>query len=595
MGLLMALALAVPCAAGQAAAMDVPSGVIAFATDDASQAHSGGTLCSGSLVVISPDGMAITLAEALPADPAPDAQAAPDSISSGAAAGSPQVGRRLTVVLPGGRTRSADIVRRGTTTTAVLVHIDDLPADCQPLAFADPRALAPGDAAWTAGNACGAVELDGAAALSHGVIGGLYDLPADAPPVRGRGGKILSAYRGQVIETDAAVNDGSQGGALLDADGRCIGLMSLAEARERRLGTAVPIHLVLSDLGLSPPMSPASTGDSWAHAAAQAAGAVALVYLERPDGLGNPNEIPRPPRAVDEVPPFDRDRMQNWWDMYYHQQQVFYTDQPVSALVIDAKAGLMVTAVSNLHGGAEHGHVLVGPEQDIDCALVAVDRPHDLALLKAAAPLPLADAVFATASPAVGEPVAVVGRHRRDGFTVGSGVISARDRHLEQSAVGWLQTDARADYGSLGGALIDRQGKVTAMVALLAPDHNDWLINSGVAMAIGADAIKAALPGLEGGTSHLDLPTLGLGVVIENQDGHELVHDVTAGTGAAEAGIQAGDIIVSVDGHPASSSAAMSRAILRHHLGERVAVVLDRAGKTLAVTVQLREFNRDPE
>jgi serine protease Do len=133
------------------------------------------------------------------------------------------------------------------------------------------------------------------------------------------------------------------------------------------------------------------------------------------------------------------------------------------------------------------------------------------------------------------------------------------------------------------------------MVALLGPDHNDWLINSGVAMAIGADAIKAALPGLTNGTSHTDAPTLGLGVVIENQDGHEIVRGVTDGTGAAAAGIKAGDIIVSVDGHAASSSAAMSRAILRHHLGERVPVALLRAGKPLAVTVELREFNREPE
>ncbi len=575
----------------RAAAMDPPSGVVAFHGDDAALARSGGMICGGSLVVMSADGLALTLVEALPSADAPGHP--PETVGGGpdAAVNPPKT---LTVVLPGGRTRTAEIVRRGATTTALLVRIQDLPADCRPLAFADPRALVPGDEAWSAGNAAAAIELDAEPALSHGVISGLYDLPADAPPVRGRFGHILSTYRGQVIETDAAVNDGSQGGALLDADGRCIGLLSLAEARERRLGPAVPIHLVLADLGLTPPLPQAASGVSWSRPVAAAAGAVALVYLERPEGLGNPSEIPRP-RPIEDVPVFDRERAQGRWDLYYHQQQVFYTDQPVSALVVDAKAGLLITAASNLHGGADHGRVLVGPDQDVDCALVAVDRPHDLALLKASGALPLPDAQFADAIPAAGDAVALVGRHRRDGHTVTAGVVAARDRHLEQSTVGWLQTDARADYGNLGGAVIDRSGRIAGMVALLGPDHHDWLINSGVGMAIDAAAIRAALPGLETGTSRLNTATLGLGVVVDVQDGHALVMEITPNTGAAAAGMLAGDTIRAVDGHPATSSAAISRAILQHKLGDHVTVAITRAGQQLDLSVELREFNREPE
>mgnify|MGYP000179829428 CR=1 FL=1 len=129
---------------------------------------------------------------------------------------------RATAVLPGGKRRPLTVLRRGAL--AVLAAIDLRPGDrLEALTCADSRALAVGDASWTVGNAFGAIEIDGRPAASRGVVSGRYEIPADAPDVRGRRGAVLSRHRGEVFETDAAVNDGDQGGPVLDDDGRLIG------------------------------------------------------------------------------------------------------------------------------------------------------------------------------------------------------------------------------------------------------------------------------------------------------------------------------------------------------------------------------------
>jgi S1-C subfamily serine protease len=555
-------------------AVEVPSGVVALPADRAQEVP-----CGGAAVVVGPDGLAVTLAEALP--------------DSAAKAGD---GFQLTVVLPGGQRRQATVLKRGTATTAVALRITDLPTGITPLRLGDSALAKVGDNLWTAGNSFGALEEDGAAAMSRGIISGRYTIPADSPTVRGRGGRGLSEYRGDVLEIDAAVNDGNQGGAALDGNGNLIGLVSLGTARSRRLGTVVPIHLVMKDLALDLPVMRTSVPvdsrtQALVRAAAKVAPGLALVYLERTNGLGNPQSVPRPPRLVEEVPKHERERLKNWWDAYYHQQQMFYTDQAVTALVIDAKKGLLLTAASHLHGDSERGEVLL-PSGSIPCTVLATNLPLDLALLKADRALPTPEIAFATSPQlAVGQGVALVGRHVGDnGFTCTTGVVSTTTRRTAQNDAVFAQTDAMANYGSLGGALVDSLGSVVGMLVMLNPEA-DWGLNSGVALFVDSATIARALPRLSDGTSTKRAPIVGLGVQLKYLDGgRPTITGVTKGTGADEAGIKAGDILLKVDGFDTTSHMAVSRALIRHRAGDKIDVVVERAGKELTLPVEIRAF-----
>lgn len=131
-------------------ALDAPTGVVALPADQAEEVP-----CGGAAVVLGADGLAITLAEALPGSAVKAAD-----------------GHELTVVLSGGLRRTATIVKRGTTTTAVALRINGLPATIAPLRLGDSAVAKVGDSAWTAGNAFGALEEDGAAAISRGIVSG---------------------------------------------------------------------------------------------------------------------------------------------------------------------------------------------------------------------------------------------------------------------------------------------------------------------------------------------------------------------------------------------------------------------------------------
>lgn len=544
-------------------AMDVPNGVVAIVRDGETHEEPG-----GNAVIIAADGTALSLSEAIPA-----------------------AAERIQVVIPGGFRRSAQVIRRDAASSAVLLRIEGLPPGIRPFPIADSGRVQVLDPVWTAGNAAGAIALDGAAALSCGVASGIYDIPSGTPPVRGRGGHELSAYRGAAIETDAAINDGNEGGALLDAGGQLIGLASRGQTRERRLPVAVPVARILAALGLpAATLPPAGGGEAWRRSVATAATSLALIYLERLHGPGNPPGVPRPPRAVADVPEVDRERLQNWWDVHYHQQQIFYTDQPVCALAIDAD--LLLTAASNLHGEAVRGRLLITGGA-IPCQVVATNQALDLALLRCERPHGLTPARLATATPLLGERVVLLGRHRLDaGWTATLGTISATTRRRAQSRLGLLQTDARANYGSLGGPLITADGAVSGLCVMLGPmPDRPWLINSGVAMAVDATRIRDALPALREGRSTARQPILGLGIVMRQRGAELIVEQVTPGTGAEAAGMRVRDILLRVDGQRATSSEAISRVLMRHQPGDRVAVEVRRGQETPTLQVEIREFS----
>jgi S1-C subfamily serine protease len=137
----------------------------------------------------------------------------------------------------------AKVVSTDTTTeSCVLQVLFEEGEKKQALPFvevADSSKARVGELAYTAGNPFHTISRDGQVAWSIGTLSGIY--------------KIVSAdeqshYSGLVLETDAAVNPGSDGGPLFDANGRLLGIISLCFCESRWLGTAIPVHLIKNSL-----------------------------------------------------------------------------------------------------------------------------------------------------------------------------------------------------------------------------------------------------------------------------------------------------------------------------------------------------------
>ncbi len=139
---------------------------------------------------------------------------------------------RVTVLTKGSRSYSGKVLGRANDRELVVVKIDaaqDLPF----VELGDSDSARAGQISYVFGDSYDSIRSDDQAAMSLGVISGIYELTQ-------RHDKAL--YTGKVLETSAAVNPAQNGGPLVDREGRLLGLVTLNYDDSKFTGLAVPIN-----------------------------------------------------------------------------------------------------------------------------------------------------------------------------------------------------------------------------------------------------------------------------------------------------------------------------------------------------------------
>ena len=241
-----------------------------------------------------------------------------------------------------------------------------------------------------------------------------------------------------------------------------------------------------------------------------------------------------------------------------------------------------------LHDGTRYKAEYVGGEADNDVAVLKIEASGlNAATLGDSDALRVGDAVFA-----VGNPTGELD------FSMTSGRVSAKDRLIrtETSPAGvtMFQVDAPINSGNSGGPVYNDQGQVVGIV-------------TAKPASTGIDGIGFAIPVNDARVIAHDLLTTGyvtgkahLGVTV-NRNYNEMyaqyygwpmgvyIDDVTPGSCAAKAGIEAGDIITTIDGTEVTSYDELRSVIRRHHAGDSVDIEIYRADEARTVTVVLDE------
>ncbi|OJX65760.1 MAG: hypothetical protein BGO95_04825 [Micrococcales bacterium 73-13] len=162
-----------------------------------------------------------------------------------------------------------------------------------------------------------------------------------------------------------------------------------------------------------------------------------------------------------------------------------------------------------------------------------------------------------------------------------------------------IQTDTAINPGNSGGALLDANGRLIGINVAIAGDTGG---NIGVGFAIPSNVVRRVSSEIvESGSATHGL--LGVTVVDVAQDPSQSnagivgasVQQVVSGGGAAAAGIQVGDIIVSVDGIPITSRNDLTAQIRTYGVGDVVDVVFVRSGQTKTVQVTLGDLKDLPQ
>ena len=280
----------------------------------------------------------------------------------------------------------------------------------------------------------------------------------------------------------------------------------------------------------------------------------------------------------------------------------------VAAEVLPSVVSISVRSASGSGSGVvldEAGHVLTndhvvapGANGEIavllsdgrrgDAHIVGTDPVTDLAVLQVDVDGGLTPiALGRSADVAVGDAVLAVGSPLGLDGTVTTGIISALDRTVrtnpETPLLGALQTDAAINPGNSGGALVDAAGRLIGINTAISSTSGGSI---GLGFAIPVDQARSVADELirTGRATH---PSLGVAATTV-ADG-ALLQQVPADSAAAEAGLEAGDVITAVDADAVTSVDELVLALRERGVDEPVEVTYLREDQERTAQVRLRD------
>ncbi|CAH6795644.1 periplasmic serine endoprotease DegP [Vibrio chagasii] len=268
-----------------------------------------------------------------------------------------------------------------------------------------------------------------------------------------------------------------------------------------------------------------------------------------------------------------------------------------SGVIIDAQKGHIVT---NYHviDGADDIKVRLYDGREYDAELIGGDQMSDIALLKLEKAKNLTQIKLADSDKLrVGDFTVAIGNPFGLGQTVTSGIVSALGRsglNLENFE-NFIQTDAAINSGNSGGALVNLNGELIGInTAILGPNGG----NVGIGFAIPSNMmknlteqiidfgeVKRGMLGVQGGEITSELAEA-LGY--ESSKG-AFVSQVVPDSAADDAGLKAGDIIVSINGKRIDTFSELRAKVATLGAGKEIELGVVRDGKNKTFDVTLGE------
>lgn len=271
-------------------------------------------------------------------------------------------------------------------------------------------------------------------------------------------------------------------------------------------------------------------------------------------------------------------------------------------------SGVILTAdgyiVTNNHvvGDADEIQVKLNDNREFKGRIIGTDKDTDLALIKIEAKDLTPIEVASSDDLKVGEWVLAIGNPYGLTSTVTAGIVSAKARslHSQNPVESFIQTDAAINPGNSGGALVNAQGQLVGINAMLYSQTGSYsgygfaipttIMNKVVADIKEFGTVQRALLGIAGAdvSDYLDQQKeKGKSVDLGTLTG-VYVNEVTSDGAAEAAGLESGDVIIKVDGKKIEKFGHLQEALAMHRPGDKVEIVYLRDKKERKTTLTLR-------
>ena len=283
------------------------------------------------------------------------------------------------------------------------------------------------------------------------------------------------------------------------------------------------------------------------------------------------------------------------------------TEASLGSGVVLTADGYIITNYHVIAGGDAYKVTIEG--ETYDAEVVGSDPSSDIAVIKAKDASGLTPVEIGDSDDLIiGEWVMTIGSPFGLEQSVATGIVSATSRSQIMDAStdqygqssgettiypNMIQTDAAINPGNSGGALVDADGKLIGINTLITSYSGNY---SGVGFAIPVNyAVNLAQQIIDGKTpTHAQLGVSLSTVNAQNAQRYGLSADagayvaaVSEGSGAAEAGLQEGDIITKFDGESVESASDLMLDVRSKNPGDKVTLDVNRNGETKQIEVTL--------
>ena len=267
--------------------------------------------------------------------------------------------------------------------------------------------------------------------------------------------------------------------------------------------------------------------------------------------------------------------------------------------VVDKADHIWVKLSNEPDGGpGDHGHpaTVIGVDPDTDIAVIKIDTKEPLPTIK------LGNSDGAQ----VGDWVLAIGSPFGQRNTVSAGIVSAKDRSIDEAPgpgnvasnqfQRFIQTDAAINPGNSGGPLVDMSGKVIGMNTAIFTQSAG---SEGIGFAMPSNTLINVYNMLISPEHKVTRGSIGIQFqgaessavsrMYGFSNGGVLISVVTPNGPAAKAGLQSGDVIVSVDGAPVKDGDQLVGIISAKRPGSTVKLGYRRGSKLLTADVGIAD------
>lgn len=284
-----------------------------------------------------------------------------------------------------------------------------------------------------------------------------------------------------------------------------------------------------------------------------------------------------------------------------HRQVQTPKKQAAGSGVIISSDGYIVTN-NHVVGDADEISVKLNDNREFKARIIGLDKTTDLALIKIEGSgfpaIPIGDSDKLK----LGEWVLAVGNPFNLTSTVTAGIVSAKSRSLHANDIeSFIQTDAAINQGNSGGALVNAKGELVGINAMLYSQTGSYsgygfaipttIMNKVVADLKKFGTVQRALLGIGGieVSSYIDTEKEKTGKDIDLGTTEGIyIAEVSVDGAAADAGLQKGDIILSVNGKTVSKMGQLQEEITKLRPGDKVSISYMHNKKTFSKTITLR-------